>query len=368
MVFQRFSTFILTIGFHLSPSDSSLFVYHNNSQTAYLLLYVDDIVLTASSQQFLDHIISLLRSEFFMTDLGLLHHFLGIAVTRDSHGLFLSQRQYILDLLTKSGMLDCQPSKTPIDTTTKLSSSGDVFSDATLYRSITGALQYLTLTRPEISFAVQQACQYMHDPRVPHYNHVKRVLRYLKCTLDHGLHIYPSSPHTLTAYSDADWTGCPDTRRSTSGYCIFLGNNLISWSSKRQVTVSRSSAEAEYRAVAHAVAETVWLRQLLSDLCCPVQQATVVYCDNISAVYMSSNPVQHRRTKHIEIDIHLVREKVALGQVRVLHVPTTAQFADIFTKGLPTSSFTDIRFSLNVGEPRVDTAGDVRIRVRYDLF
>ena len=218
-----------------------------------------------------------------MTDLGLLHHFLRIVVTHDTHGLFLSQRQYILNLLTKSGMLDYQPSKTPVDTTTKLSSSGDVFPDATLYRSITGALKYLTLTRPKISFAVQQACLYMHDPRIPHYNHVKRVLRYLKGTFDHGLHIYSSSPHTLIAYSDADWAGCSDTRRSTSGYCVFLGNNLISWSSKRRVTVSRSSAEAEYRAVAHAVAETVWLRQLRSDLCRPVQQAIVVYCDNISA-------------------------------------------------------------------------------------
>jgi hypothetical protein len=132
---------------------------------------------------------------------------------------------------------------------------------------------------------------------------------------------------------------------------------LISWSSKRQVTVSRSSAEAEYRAVAHAVAETVWLRQLLSELHRPIHQATIVYCDNISAVYMAGNPVQHRRTKHIEIDIHFVREKVALGQVRVLHVPSSAQFADIFTKGLPTTPFVDIRFSLNVVEPHVDTAG-----------
>jgi hypothetical protein len=132
---------------------------------------------------------------------------------------------------------------------------------------------------------------------------------------------------------------------------------LISWSSKRQVTVSRSSAEAEYRAVAHVVAETVWLRQLLSELHRPIHQATIVYCDNISAVYMAGNPVQHRRTKHIEIDIHFVREKVALGQVRVLHVPSSAQFADIFTKGLLTTPFVDIRFSLNVVEPHVDTAG-----------
>ena len=258
-------------------------------------------------------------------------------------------------------MLDCHPSHTPVDTSFKLSANGDPFNDPTLYRSLVGALQYLTINRPEISFVVQQACLYMHDPRIPHYNHIKRILRYLKGTLDHGLHINNSSPTSLTAYSDADWAGCPDTRRSTSGFCVFLGDNLISWSSKRQVTVSRSSAEAEYRAVAHAVADTIWLRQLLSELHRPLPHATIVYCDNISAVYMSGNPVQHRRTKHIEIDIHSVREKVALGQVRVLHVPSTTQFADIFTKGLPSTSFCNIRSSLNVIEPPVDTAGDVRL-------
>jgi hypothetical protein len=146
----------------------------------------------------------------------------------------------------------------------------------------------------------------------------------------------------LIVYSDADWAGCPDTRRSTSGYCVYLGDNVVSWSSKRQVTVSRSSAEAEYRSVAHAVAEAVWLRQLLVEHHRPIERATIVYCDNISAVYMASNLVQHRRTKHIEIDIHFVREKVALGEVRVLHVPTSAQFADIFTKGLPPASFIEI--------------------------
>jgi hypothetical protein len=185
--FQRFSNYIQTFGFVPSLFDTSLFVYH----TAYILLYVDDIVLTTSSQMFLDHIISQLNTEFSMTDLGFLHHFLGIHVHRDSSGLFVSQQQYILDLLTHASMSDCQPCRTPVDTSSKLSTNGASFSDPTLFCSIIGTLQYLTHTRPEISFAVQQACLYMHDHCLPHYNHVKRNLRCLKGTLDHALHITP---------------------------------------------------------------------------------------------------------------------------------------------------------------------------------
>jgi hypothetical protein len=158
----------------------------------------------------------------------------------------------------------------------------------------------------------------MHDPREPHLSLMKRVLCYVKGTLDAGFHIGTSSPTMITAYSDADWAGCPDSRRSTSGFCVYLGHNLVSWSSKRQTTVSRSSAEAEYRAVAHAVAECCWLRQLLQELHLSIPSATVVYCDNVSAISMTSNPVHHRRMKHIKIDIHFVCEKVSLGQVRIL--------------------------------------------------
>ena len=200
----------------------------------------------------------------------------------------------------------------------------------------------------------------MHDPRETHLAALKRILRYVRGTLHMGLLIRPSTPADLVVYSDADWASCPDTRRSTSGYAVFLGDNLVSWSSKRQNTVSRSSAEAEYRAVANAVAEATWIRQLLSELHTPLRKTTLVYCDNISSVYMSANPVQHQRTKHIEIDLHFVRERVALGDVRVLHVPTTSQFADIFTKGLPSSVFTEFRSSLNVRCSDDSTAGGVR--------
>jgi hypothetical protein len=186
---------------------------------------------------------------------------------------------------------------------------------ATEYRSIAGALQYLTLMRPDISYVVQQICLHMHAPRTPHLALVKRVLRYIHGTMDFGLTLRASSSTSLMAYSDTDWAGCPDSRRSTSGYCVYYGDSLISWSSKRQNTVSRSSAEAEYRAVAHAIAECCWFRQLLQELHHPLTSDTLIYCDNVSAIYMSSNPVQHRLTKHIEIDIHFVREKVSLGKV-----------------------------------------------------
>ncbi|KAF9660817.1 hypothetical protein SADUNF_Sadunf19G0003100 [Salix dunnii] len=293
-----------------------------------------------------------------MKDLGPISYFLGISVTRHSGGLFLSQKKYAEEIIERAGMPSSKPSPTPVDTKAKLSiSSGNPYHDPTEYRSLAGALQYLTFTRPGISYAVQQICLFMHDPRTQHISALKHIIRYIQGTLDLGLHLYPSSDHTLTSYTDADWGGCPDTRRSTSGYCVYLGDNLLSWSAKRQPTLSRSSAEAEYRGVANVVSESCWIRNLLLELHCPISKATLVYCDNVSAVYLSSNPVQHQRTKHIEMDIHFVREKVAHGKVRVLHVPSRYQIADIFTKGLPQQLFDDFRDSLNVRQPPVSMNG-----------
>ncbi|WVZ84579.1 hypothetical protein U9M48_031602, partial [Paspalum notatum var. saurae] len=229
--------------------------------------------------------------------------------------------------------------------------------DATDFRSLAGALQYLTFTKPDIAYAVQQVCLHMHTPREPHLAALKRIVRYIQGTLDLGLLLWPSASSDLVIYSDADWAGCPDTRKSTSGHAVFLGDNLVSWSSKHQMTVSRSSAEAEYRVMANVFAEASWLRQLLQELHVPLRRSTLVYYNNISTVYMASNPVQQQRTKHIEIDFHFVRDRAALGEVRVLHVPTSLEFTDIFTKGLPSPVFTEFRSSLNVRQAVVLTTG-----------
>nr|GEZ24914.1 ribonuclease H-like domain-containing protein [Tanacetum cinerariifolium] len=243
---------------------------------------------------FVDHryphqqVITSLHNEFDMTNLGALNYFLGISTTRHSTGLFLSQKQYAIELLVRAHMTNCNPSRTPVDTDSKLGPE-------------------------DISYAFQQICLSMHDPHEPYLVTLKRILRYIRGTLDFRFHLYSSTTISLVGYTDADWAGCPSTRQSTSGYCVFLGDNLLSWSSKRQQTISRSSAEAKYRGVANVVAETAWLRNLLRELHSPLSAATLVYCDNVSATYLSANPVQHQWTKHIKIDIHFVRDLVTAG-------------------------------------------------------
>ena len=356
--FQCLGNHLRSLGFTASGSDSSLFIFQRGDQVAYLLVYVDDIILTASTTTTLRRVIDQLRHVFALKDLGELRFFLSVQVCRDATGFYLNQAQSTEDILERAGMSNCKPASTPMEAKPKLSATdGEPASDPTFYRSITGALQYLTLTRPDIAYGVNQACLHMHAPRDVHWNLVKRILRYLRGTINHSIKISATPSTALKVYSDADWGGCPDTRRSTSGYCVFLGDSLVSWSSKRQTTVSRSSAEAEYRAVANAAAECCWLRNLLRELHVTIDKATVIYCDNVSAVYLSENPVHHRRTKHVELDIHFVREKVALGQFKVLQIPTHHQFADIMIKGLPTPLFNEFRVSLCIRSNEAATAG-----------
>jgi hypothetical protein len=215
--FDRFATFAISLGFTPTRSDSLLFVLRRGQDVAYLLLYVDDMVLTGSSQAVLQQIVDKLRAEFAIKDLGKLRFFLGIEVRRTPTGFFLSQQRYAEDVLDRAGMVNCKPALTPIDAKGKLSADGQKIDEASSYRSLAGALQYLTVTRPDLAFAVQQVCLHMHDPRVPHQALMKRILKYVRGTSHLGLHICGSQDLSITAYSDADWAGCPDTRRSTSG-------------------------------------------------------------------------------------------------------------------------------------------------------
>jgi hypothetical protein len=228
---------------------------------------VDDILITGPNSQAITALITALQSDFPVKDLGPIHYFIGIEVLHDVNGLFLSQKQYILDLLKRSNMVNAKSVTSPMSSSTTLTRfDSEAFGDPSLYRSIVGSLQYLSLTRPDVSFAVNKACQFLQRPTINHWTAVKRILRYLKHTLFYGLFIRRQSSPQLHAYSDADWAGCPDDRRSTGGYCIYLGSNLISWSSRKQATVSRSSTEAEYRSLANATAELQWLQSLLKEL------------------------------------------------------------------------------------------------------
>ena len=281
-----------------------------------------------------------------MKDLGQLHHFLGIEVTNTTDGLHLSQSHYALTILEKAQMVDCKPMNTPLETKVQVSSEAEPLDDPSYFRGLVGALQYLTLTRPDLSYSVNYTSQFMHAPTVAHLKLVRRILRYVKGTINTGLHFTSHTTLDLCAFSDADWAGCPTTRRSTTGYCTFLGKNLVSWCAKKQHTISRSSTEAEYRAMANTAAELTWLSFLLADLRIPLASPPLLYCDNLSALHMTINPVFHARSKHIELDYHFVRERVALGLLVTHHIPSTEQVADLFTKPMSKSALAYFRAKL----------------------
>ncbi|RVW83831.1 Retrovirus-related Pol polyprotein from transposon RE1 [Vitis vinifera] len=292
-------------------------------------------MLRSSDQDGIQKLKQHLFTHFQTKDLGKLKYFLGIEIAQSSSGVVLSQRKYALDILEETGMLDCKPVDTPMDPNVKLApGQGEPLGDPGRYRRLVGKLNYLTITRPDISFPVSVVSQFLQSPCDSHWDAVIRILRYIKSTPGQGV-LYENRGHTqVVGYTDADWAGSPTDRRSTSGYCVFIGGNLISWKSKKQDVVARSSAEAEYRAMALATCELIWLRHLLQELRFGKDEQMKLICDNQAALHIASNPVFHERTKHIEVDCHFIREKIASGCVATSFVNSNDQLADIFTKSL----------------------------------
>ncbi|MCH96936.1 putative retrotransposon polyprotein, partial [Trifolium medium] len=281
---------LISSGYVQSKSDYSLFKKQAPSGLTVILVYNDDLVLRGTDSDEIQKIKALLDAKFSIKDLGSLKYFLGFEVARTQAGISLCQRKYALDLIQDASLLGAKPCNTPMQPQLQLQkSSGEAISDPTTYKRLIGRLLYLTHSRPEIAYA---------------------------------------------GFSDSDWGACLDTRRSTTYFCFFHGNSLISWKSKKQNVVSRSSSEAEYRALAQTTCEAQWLKFLLQYLHISHSTTIVIYCDNKSALHIAANPVFHERTKHIEMDYHVVREKVQSGLIHLLLVPFKEQVADILTKSL----------------------------------
>lgn len=300
------------------------------------------MVVTGDDQDEIESLQRHLASEFEMKQLGDLKYFLGIEVARSKNGIFLSQRKYILDLLTETGMLGCKPANTPIEQNHKLFHCLNATStDKARYQRLVGKLIYLSHTRPDIAYSMCVVSQFMHDPRKPHMDAVERILRYLKSAPGKGLLFTKNNHLKVEGYTDADWAGSADDRKSTLGYFTFVGGNLVTWRSKKQPVVARSSAEAEYRGMAFGVCELLWLRNLLMDLGVDSQDAMKLYCDNTSAIEIAHNPVQHDRTKHVEVDRHFIKEKLDAGIIIFPFVKSEDNLADVLTKAIASNVLCD---------------------------
>ncbi|CAN6703654.1 unnamed protein product [Malus baccata var. baccata] len=347
--FIKLSSALKTAGFHQSWSDYSLFVRNRQGSFMALLVYVDDMILAGNNFREIEETKLFLSQHFKLKDLGKIKYFLGIEVARSKQGIALCQRKYALEILEDAGFLGAKPSRLPMEPNLSLTQTeGTLLHDPSSYRRLVGRPIYLTITRPDQTYVVNMLSQFMDKPRQPHLDAVHKVLRYIKQSPGQGILLPSIGSLQLQAFCDADWARCKDTRRSITGYCIFLGQAPISWKTKKQITISRSSAKAEYRSMAITCCEVIWLKNLLKDLRVNHAQPVTLFCDNQAAMHIASNPVFHERTKHIEIDCHLVREKIQMGMVQTAYIRTSNQPADLFTKPLSSAQFEVLLSKLGV--------------------
>ena len=344
--------FLIANAFKVGKADPTLFTKTCDGDLFVCQIYVDDIIFGSTNQKSCEEFSRVMTQKFEMSMMGELNYFLGFQVKQLKDGTFISQTKYTQDLLKRFGMKDAKPAKTPMGTDghTDLNKGGKSV-DQKAYRSMIGSLLYLCASRPDIMLSVCMCARFQSDPKECHLVAVKRILRYLVATPCFGIWYPKGSTFDLIGYSDSDYAGCKVDRKSTSGTCQFLGRSLVSWNSKKQTSVALSTAEAEYVAAGQCCAQLLWMRQTLRDFGYNLSKVPLL-CDNESAIRMAENPVEHSRTKHIDIRHHFLRDHQQKGDIEVFHVSTENQLADIFTKPLDEKTFCRLRSELNVLDSR----------------
>ncbi|KAK0579794.1 hypothetical protein LWI29_031544 [Acer saccharum] len=308
---MRIDDYFQENGFEKCPYEHALYMKkETDGSLLYACLYVDDLIFTGNNPAMFEDFKRRMVKEFEMTDIGLMAHFLGIEVVQSEKGIFISQSIYAKEILKRFGMEKCNPVTTPVETGLELRKNerGDV--DPTYFKSLVGSLRYLTCTRPDILYGVGLVSRYMETPDQSHLNAAKRILRYIKGTINDGILYTKCEDCRLIGYSDSDWGRDLDERKSTTGFTFFMGDTAFTWSSKKQAIVTLSSCEAEYVAACSAVCHGIWIRNVLQYLGFPQVNPTEIYIDNRSAIALAKNPVFHERSKHIDTRYHFIREHV----------------------------------------------------------
>ncbi|PKA47383.1 Retrovirus-related Pol polyprotein from transposon TNT 1-94 [Apostasia shenzhenica] len=350
--------FFLQNGFQKSCNEATLYTLNQNGHILIISIYVDDLLVTGDDEGLIQNFKDQMKSKYEMSDMGQLRYFLGLEVHQSSKGIFISQKNYIQNVLKRFRMNECKAIDTPLSTSDKLKKEdGAPEANSEIYRSLIGSLLYVTISRPDLMFAASLLSRYMHQPSKKHFSTAKRVLRYLKGTIDHGLFYRSEGDCQLWGFCDSDWAGCVDDSKSTSGYIFFLNGAICSWMSKKQSVVAQSSAEAEYIAMAKATSQLMWLKRILADLGVKVDEKTVIYCDNTSAMAIAKNPVFHDRTKHIQIKFHFIRDAVKEGLVEFKFCSTENQLADILTKPLTKNKFINQKKEIGI-QPKYCVKGE----------
>ncbi|KAG7544127.1 GAG-pre-integrase domain [Arabidopsis thaliana x Arabidopsis arenosa] len=348
--YSRIEAYFAKEGFQRCEYEHTLFVKTGEGNKILIVsLYVDDLIFTGNDEEMLAKFKSSMMEEFDMTDLGRMKYFLGVEVIQDAEGIFIHQKKYAGEILERFNLQCGNEVKNPMVPGTRLSKGGDGNKvDPTLYKQLIGSLMYITSTRPDLMYVVCLLSRYMADPYDQHLQAAKRVLRYIKGTLGFGVFYKRGVVGDLTVYTDSDYAGDIDDRRSTSGYAFLLGGGAVAWASKKQPVVTLSTTEAEFVAAAYCACQCVWMRRILEEFGLEQSGSTTIMCDNSSAIKLSKNPVLHGRSKHIDVRFHFLRDLTKDGVVKLVHCGTNEQVADILTKPLRLEVFVRLREKLGV--------------------